>query len=207
LTGVARPNATHLLSRGVTFALAITLLASSALVIGAGFVVEGRHPPLQPSDAIIVISGDEDQARLRAGLSLWEDGWAGRLIFSGAARAGPVSNAAAMRMMALEAGVPTSAILVDDWGADTYGNAVRTRQLMEQNQLHSGILVTSPYHLQRATLTFQSVFRGSNIRLIASSAPDSSWRKQSWWLRPDLRLLTISELEKLAYIAVTGRYN
>ena len=75
------------------FALTLTLLASSALVIGVGFVVEGRHPPLQPSDAIIVISGDEDQARLRAGLSLWNGGWAAHLIFSGAARAGPVSNA------------------------------------------------------------------------------------------------------------------
>lgn len=207
MTGVGRPNRAHPLRRGLVLALGMTLLAGTALVIGAGFVVEGRQPPLQPSDAIIVISGDEDQARLRAGLSLWREGWATRLIFSGAAREGPVSNAAAMRTMALGAGVPTSAILVDDWGADTYGNAVRTRQLMEQNQLRSGILVTSPYHLQRATLTFQGVFRGSDIRLIASSAPDSSWRKRSWWLRPELRMLTVSELEKLAYIAVTGRYN
>lgn len=207
MTGVARSDATHPLRRGLVFALGITVLISTGLVIGAGFVVEGRQTPLQRSDAIIVISGDEDQARLRAGLSLWDDGWAKSLIFSGAAREGPVSNAAAMRTMALEAGVPTSAILVDDWGADTYGNAVRTRQLMEQNQLNSGILVTSPYHLQRATLTFQGVFRDSDIRLLASSAPDSSWRKRSWWLRADLRVLTISELEKLAYIVVTGRYH
>ena len=207
MTRIALRHGAYPLRRHLVLVLGIALLASAGLVIGAGFVVEGRQLPLQPSDAIIVISGDEDQARLRAGLSLWQEGWARRLIFSGAAREGPVSNAAAMRTMALGAGVPTSAILVDDWGADTYGNAVHTRQLMEQNQLRSGILVTSPYHLQRATLTFQGVFRGSDIRLIASSAPDSRWRKQSWWLRPDLRVLTISELEKLAYIAVTGRYH
>jgi uncharacterized SAM-binding protein YcdF (DUF218 family) len=112
-----------------------------------------------------------------------------------------------MRADALSAGVPSSVILVDDHGVDTYGNAVQTRKIMEQHQLHSGILVTSPYHLQRASLTFQGVFRGSDIRLAASAAPDSAWRKQSWWLRPDLRLLTIYELEKLGYITVTGRYN
>jgi uncharacterized SAM-binding protein YcdF (DUF218 family) len=183
------------------------LLVAIIILLGAGFLVEGLQPPLQPSDAIIVISGDEDLARLRAGLSLWRAGWAPRLIFSGAAREGPVSNAETMRLAAINAGVPTSAILVDEWGADTYGNAIHTRQLMEDNRLRSGILVTSPYHLQRASLTFQGVFRGSEIRLIASAAPDSNWRKQSWWLRPELRLLTMSELEKLGYIAFTGRYN
>ena len=100
MTGIDRPNRSHPLRRRLVLALGITLLAGTALVIGAGFVVEGRQPPLQLSDAIIVISGDEDQARLRAGLSLWQDGWASRLIFSGAAREGPVSNAAAMRTMA-----------------------------------------------------------------------------------------------------------
>jgi uncharacterized SAM-binding protein YcdF (DUF218 family) len=103
--------------------------------------------------------------------------------------------------------VPAASILLDERGANTYGNAVNTRALLEANGLHSIILVTSPYHLQRATITFRGALRGTDIRLIGSAAPDSDWRKQSWWLRSDLRRLTLLELEKLAYIAVTGRYN
>jgi uncharacterized SAM-binding protein YcdF (DUF218 family) len=98
-------------------------------------------------------------------------------------------------------------MLLDEQSPDTYGNAVHTRRLMEAHGLRSAILVTSPYHLQRAAVTFQGVYKGSGIRLIASAAPDSDWRKQSWWLRRDLRRLTFSELEKLGYIAVTGRFN
>jgi uncharacterized SAM-binding protein YcdF (DUF218 family) len=176
-------------------------------LLAGGFAVEGFQPALQRSDAVIVISGDEDQARLRHGVRLWREGWAPRLVFSGAAREGPVSNAAAMRSLAMLDGVPSGAILLDERAADTYGNALNTRRILEEHRLGSAILVTSPYHLQRAALTFEGVYRGTGIRLIASAAPDSDWRKQSWWLRPDLRLLTLREIEKLAYIGLTGRFN
>jgi uncharacterized SAM-binding protein YcdF (DUF218 family) len=194
-------------TRRIALGFTAILLSGSATLVGVGFVVEGAQPPLESSDAIIVISGDENQARLRAGLQLWRARWAPRLIFSGAAREGPTSNAEAMRQAALLDGVPARAILVDSESQDTFGNAVFTRRLMESSGLHSAILVTSPYHLQRATLTFNGVYRGSDIRVLASAAPDSDWRKQSWWTRSDLRMLTLTELEKLSYIAVTGRFN
>lgn len=202
---MSRPLAPLL--RGAACALLVVPILVALAVLGAGFVVEGLQPPLERSDAIIVISGDEDLARLREGTRLWRDRWAPKLVFSGAARAGPVSNAEAMRQRALAGGVPASAVLVDEEGADTYGNAIHTRRLMEASGLRSAILVTSPYHLQRAIMTFDRVYQGSQIRLIGSAAPDSDWRKQSWWLRPDLRLLTLREVEKIGYILYTGHYN
>jgi uncharacterized SAM-binding protein YcdF (DUF218 family) len=191
---------------GFQLGLLLALLALPSFVLTIGFLVEGLQPPLQRSDAIVVISGDEDLARFRAGLTLWQEAWAPLLIFSGAALEGPISNAEAMRRLALGAGVPPEAILLEEQGTNTYGNALHTRSLMESNGLRSAILVTSPYHLQRAALTFGGVYQGSGIQLIASAAPDSDWRKRSWWLRSDLRLLTLSELEKLSYILLTGRY-
>ena len=190
------------------------LAAAFAGVLGAvaalwapGFLLEGPQRPLERSDAIIVISGDEALARYREGVRLYRAGWAPVLIFSGAAQDSSESNAEVMRKMALADGVPVAAILTDHYGGDTYGNAVHTRSLMEQHALRSAILVTSPYHLHRAALTFGGVYDGSGIRLIGRSAPDGEWRKQSWWLRDDTRLLTVRELEKLAYVALTGRYN
>jgi uncharacterized SAM-binding protein YcdF (DUF218 family) len=186
----------------------------AAIVVGAflaavvpGYLLEGRVEPLEKSDAIVVISGDEAQARYRDGLRLYRAGWAPLLIFSGAAWDGSPSNAEAMRKMAIEEGVPQSAILVEPAGEDTYGNAVGTRELMVTRGLHSAILVTSPYHLQRAVLTFRGVFEGTGVRILGRSAPDGEWRKMYWWLRPETRVLTFRELEKLGYVTLTGRYN
>jgi uncharacterized SAM-binding protein YcdF (DUF218 family) len=183
------------------------VIAALLALWAPGFVLEGQPRPLERSDAIIVISGDEALARYREGVRLYKAGWAPRLIFSGATEDRTESNAAVMRKMALEDGVPAGAILTDDLGGDTYGNAVHTRALMEAHGLTSAILVTSPYHLRRATLTFEGVYRGSGIRVIGRAAPDGAWRKRTWWLNEDTRQLTIRELEKLAYVAVTGRYN
>ena len=190
----------------VAVALGVILGATGAFVI-PGFVLEGPQEPLQTSDAIVVISGDEALARYRDGVRLYRAGWAPRLIFSGAAWDGGHSNADVMRTLAISDGIPASAILVDPQADDTYGNAVHTRDLMLAHGLKSAILVTSPYHLQRAVLTFRGVYNGTGIRVIGRSAPDGEWRKTSWWMNPDTRALTVRELEKLGYVAVTGRYN
>ncbi len=187
---------------------AVGIVGSAATLVAPGFVLEGPLAPLQKSDAIIVISGDEALARFREGVRLYRAGWAPLLIFSGAARHhGEESNASAMQRMAIADGIARSAILVEPAGEDTLGNAVFSRTLMETHGLRSAILVTSPYHLHRATLTFDGVFRGTGIRLIGRPAPDGAWRKTSWWSQPDTRALTLRELEKLGYVALTGRYN
>jgi uncharacterized SAM-binding protein YcdF (DUF218 family) len=185
----------------------VGVLAAALALWAPGFVLEGQSSPLERSDAIVVISGDEALARYREGVRLFKAGWAPRLVFSGAAEDRTESNAAVMRKMALEDGVPPGAILTDDMGSDTYGNAVHTRALLEAHGLRSAILVTSPYHLRRATVTFAAVYEGSGIRVIGRAAPDGEWRKRTWWLNGDTRQLTFRELEKLAYVAVTGRYN
>jgi len=172
-----------------------------------GFLLEGPQEPLQTSDAIVVISGDEALARFRDGVRLYRAGWAPKLVFSGAAWDGTHSNAEVMRGLAVADGIPESAILVDTSGDDTYGNAVHTRDLLVAHGLKSAILVTSPYHLQRAVLTFRGVYDGTGIRVVGRSAPDGEWRKTSWWMKQDTRALTVRELEKLGYVTLTGRYN
>jgi uncharacterized SAM-binding protein YcdF (DUF218 family) len=178
-----------------------------AAFVAPGFLLEGPVERLAPSDVIVVISGDEALARYRDGVRLYRAGWAPRLLFSGAAWDGTHSNAEVMRTLAIADGIPESDILVDPTADDTYGNAVNTRNLMAAHGLRSAILVTSPYHLQRAVLTFRGVFDGSGIRVIGRSAPDGEWRKTNWWLRSETRALTVRELEKLGYVTLTGRYN
>jgi uncharacterized SAM-binding protein YcdF (DUF218 family) len=188
--------------------LALIVSVGAALgFVAPGFLLQGPTEPLVVSDAIIVISGDEALARYRDGVRLYRAGWAQKLVFSGAAWDGGSSNAEVMRTLAVSDGVPASAILVDPHGDDTYGNAVHTRTLMLEHGLKSAILVTSPYHLQRAVMTFRGVYNGTDITVIGRAAPDGEWRKTNWWLRPETRALTVRELEKLGYVTLTGRYN
>jgi uncharacterized SAM-binding protein YcdF (DUF218 family) len=180
---------------------------AAAAITGSGLLLEGPQPPLEHADAIVVISGDESQARLSEGVRLYRAGWAPRLIFSGAADDGLLSNARSMEITAVELGVPPGAILLEPEAMDTFGNAVYTRRIMVANGMRSAILVTSPYHLHRATLTFKSVFDGTDIRISPRSAPDSAWRKVGWWNDQETRRLTFRELERIGYILLTGRFN
>jgi uncharacterized SAM-binding protein YcdF (DUF218 family) len=178
-----------------------------AVLIGPGVFLDTPQPPPQVSDAIVVISGDEQMARFKEGLNLYQRGMGQFLVFSGAAYDNGTSNADVMRELAVERGVPDRAILEEPLGEDTWGNAVYTRQVLEDHSLRSAILVTSPYHARRAKLTFDAAYAGSGIQLKVHAAPDSEWRKLSWWQQPATRRLTFTELQKLAYIFVTGQYH
>jgi uncharacterized SAM-binding protein YcdF (DUF218 family) len=178
-----------------------------AVLIGPGVFLDTPQPPPQVSDAIVVISGDEQMARFKEGLNLYQRGMGQFLVFSGAAYDNGTSNADVMRELAVERGVPDRAILEEPLGEDTWGNAVYTRQVLEDHSLRSAILVTSQYHARRAKLTFDAAYAGSGIQLKVHAAPDSEWRKLSWWQQPATRRLTFTELQKLAYIFVTGQYH
>jgi uncharacterized SAM-binding protein YcdF (DUF218 family) len=188
----------------VAFGAGVVVLA---VLIGPGVFLDTPQPPLQASDAIVVISGDEQMARFQEGLNLYQRGMGRFLVFSGAAYDNGTSNADVMRELAVKRGVPDRAILEEPLGEDTWGNAVYTRQVLEDHALRSAILVTSPYHARRAKLTFDAAYAGSGIQLKVHAAPDSEWRKLSWWQQAATRRLTFTELQKLAYIFVTGQYH
>jgi uncharacterized SAM-binding protein YcdF (DUF218 family) len=176
-------------------------------LLGPGYVLDAPQPAPRVSDAIVVISGDEQMARFAEGVNLYEQGFGKYLVFSGAAYDNGTSNADVMRGLAVDRGIPDGAILEEPLGEDTWGNAVYTRRVLEEHSLQSAILVTSPYHLRRAQVTFDAAYAGSGIQLMVHAAPDSQWRKLSWWQQTETRRLTFTELQKLAYIFATGQYH
>jgi uncharacterized SAM-binding protein YcdF (DUF218 family) len=183
------------------------VIVAAVTLLGPGLLLDTPQPGPGLSDAIVVISGDEQMARFQEGVNLYERGFGQYLVFSGAAHDNGISNADVMRALAVEGGVPDSVILEEPQGEDTWGNAVYTRQVLEEHALRSAILVTSPYHARRAKLTFDAAYTGSGIRLMVHAAPDSQWRKLSWWQQPETRRLTYTELQKLAYIFLTRQYH
>ena len=190
--------------RRLVWALLGVAALAAVVLLGPGFFLDTPQPPLRQSDAIVVISGDEQMARFQEGVNLYRRGYGNFLVFSGAAEDAGRSNADVMRDLAIQRGVPDAAILEEPLGQDTWGNAMHTRSLLESHQLRRAILVTSPYHARRAKLTFDAAYAGSDIELTVHAAPDSQWRKLSWWRNPETRDLTFTELQKLGYIFATG---
>lgn len=157
----------------------------------------------QKADVIIAVSGGDTTARTQKAIDLYMDGWANKLIFSGAAsdRSGP-SNAAVMREQALEQGVPSEAIYTEEQSETTKQNAERTQDILQDENIKTAILVTSRYHMKRTMLEFQN--RAENIEFRASPAEvDNQWSAW-WWTTPYGWYLAVSEIIKISIFYLGG---
>lgn len=187
--------------------LAIVLVSFILLVLGIGSYLApdnlsgcGDRPSEKNgcgmADAIIAVSGGDTVSRTNEAIKLYQNGWAPKLFFSGAAldKSGP-SNAEAMRRQANKAGVSDEDIIIEEYGATTKENAENTQSLFETNHISSAILVTSPYHQRRASLEFAKRSSGVAFRNHPASS-DNQWSKL-WWLTPSGWYLAVSELVKI----------
>lgn len=190
----------------IIFAVAVTGI--SAYLAPDGLSHCGSQPSVQEDcnkvDAIVAISGGDTSARTAQAISMYQNGWANLLVFSGAAadKSGP-SNAEAMKRQALAAGVPGSAILLDETSETTSQNATNTTNLFTQHNIKSVILVTSAYHQRRAGLEF-GARAGMAVKIINHPVKaDNQW-SQWWWTTPTGWFLAISELVKITAFYVGG---
>ena len=184
--------------------LGIALSIVAIIFFGLGFFLSPQSE-VTKADAIIVVSGGQTTTRAEKGIELFKQGLAQYIIFSGAALDDGPSNAYAMREQAIEAGVPVSAISIDSDSQNTYQNATNSKKLLEEKGAKNIILVTSPYHQRRTSETFSNVL-GKEYRIQNASSFDNRWSKAQWWNTEFGRNISISELQKLLYIYVTGNY-
>lgn len=156
------------------------------------------------ADTIVAVSGDGD--RTKHAIDLYKQGYAPKLILSGAARDGLTSNALAMHLEASQAGVPNEAVIIEDKAYNTFENALYTKEIVLSQSIKNIILVSSPYHQRRVYETFRNVFRGSGVKLQNSPSPYSTWKADNWW-RSDRELhLTQEETIKILWANITGNY-
>lgn len=201
----------------------IKLLASAAaVVIAAAVIISGIGAYLGPDglrrcdaypsdtadcrsvDAIVAISGGDTAARTAGAIDLYKHQWAPLLVFSGAAQdtSGP-SNAEAMKRQALAAGVPDSAILLDETSQTTKQNANNAIELFTEHNIRSVILVTSAYHQRRAGLEFGQR-AGGTIKIINHPIKSDDQWSAWWWTTPIGWWLAISELFKITAFYMGG---
>lgn len=184
--------------------LGIALSIAAAIFFGLGFFLSPQSEVKQ-ADAIVVVSGGQTTTRAEKGIELYKQGLAEYIVFSGDALDDGPSNATAMREQAIEAGVPVRSILIDSDSQNTYQNATNSKKLLEEISAKNIILVTSPYHQRRTSDTFSNVL-GKDYQIQNVSSFDNRWSKAQWWNTDFGRNISISELQKLLYIYVTGNY-
>ncbi len=185
---------------GVVVLLVALIVGISVYLQPNNFIGCGEKPvsgsQCDKADAIVVVSGGDTEARTAAGISLYKNGWADYLVLSGAAfdKSGP-SNAAAMKLQAEDAGVPASAILIDEDAANTQQNAENTQSIFEENSFGDVILVTSGYHQRRASLEFNKGAETVTIRNYPV-LQDDDWNWY-WWVTPRGWWLAGGEVAKI----------
>lgn len=180
--------------RNLVWTIAVIVIIIIALPLLVGWYLSPQDT-LEKVDAIAVVSGGDNNARIEKGTQLYKEGWADTIIFSGAAAEGDVSNAKAMKRIAIKMGVPEEAILIEEKSTTTLENAEMSAIIITEIGAKSIILVTSPYHQRRTYELFKKSL--PDVRIINQSALDEEWRKKGWWESNVGRFLTLGELGKI----------
>lgn len=108
-------------------------------------------------------------ARLDEGIRLYREGYAGRIIVSGGRGPGEdITEAEAMSRYLLQKGVPGTDIIAEGQSTSTLTNLQYSQAKMNENGLHSAIVVSNTYHLARcsvlaARLGLEATFSGVRL--------------------------------------------
>jgi uncharacterized SAM-binding protein YcdF (DUF218 family) len=133
--------------------------ADAIVVLGCRMPPDGK-----PGGALV--------RRVEHAAALWYGGAAPLLLLSGGGERSR-SEAEAMRALALAAGIPAEAILLEERSRNTLENARFSAEILEARRLGRVVVVSEAYHLFRARL----LFRAAGLRVVASSAPPVRLRR------------------------------
>ncbi len=125
--------------------------ADAAVVFGA---------TVQPHDVLSTSLAD----RVNTAIALYRAGLVEKLVMSGAEEPSHLDEPTAMRAAAIKAGVPASAILIDDHGVDTNATVADTAVMFRRDGIHSVLAVSQGYHLPRVKLAYMAA--GLDVRTV-----------------------------------------
>ena len=138
----------------------------------------GADDQARPVEAIVVMGvaqydgrpSPQLQARLDHVVTLWNVGTAPLVVTTGGNQPGDrFTEAEASRRYLVEAGVPESAILLEDRGSSTLDSLRRVHDILAEQDITDILIVTDPYHAARS----QMVARDLGLVAHVSSTPTS----------------------------------
>jgi uncharacterized SAM-binding protein YcdF (DUF218 family) len=79
-----------------------------------------------------------------------------------------MSEAEYMANIAMQSGVPSALITREEKSTTTIGNAVWTKKIMDELELSSAIVVTSPHHVMRTKYIFARLMPDKRLTFVGS---------------------------------------
>jgi uncharacterized SAM-binding protein YcdF (DUF218 family)/glycosyltransferase involved in cell wall biosynthesis len=161
-------------------ALSYVALFETPLVWAVAAPLRVSESP-RPADAIVVFAGGVGesgqagggyQERVKQAVDLFHAGYASELVFS-SGFVFAFREAEVMRTLAISSGVPATAIHLESQARNTYENVRLSAEIVRQRDWDRVLLVSSPYHMRRALLTWQRV--APDIEVIATPVPLSQF--------------------------------
>jgi uncharacterized SAM-binding protein YcdF (DUF218 family) len=101
-------------------------------------------PNEQPSPSL--------RARTERAIELYHEGYAPYLLLSGGLGRYPPEEAEVMRRLALAAGIPEQALILDQEARSTRESITSARVIMQEGGWETALIVSDPFHIQRALL-------------------------------------------------------
>ena len=142
-------------------AVVYLLLFQTPLLWWTAAPLKLSSPPV-PADAIVVLAGGVGesgqagggyQERVKQAIDLYKAGYATNLVLS-SGYVYSFREAEVMRALAIDNGVPASAIVLELQAKSTYDNVRYVKAILAEHRWSTILLVSSPYHMRRAMMTW-----------------------------------------------------
>jgi uncharacterized SAM-binding protein YcdF (DUF218 family) len=197
------PNAPPRPPRGslratIVAALAVVFTAAAIGFVGFLSLLRGAETkPDRRADGIVVLTGGS--SRVSDAMELLAAGYGKRLLISGVHPTNDASD--------ISRSLPDSqswmgcCVDLDRSAVNTRSNAAETRRWAHERGFKSLIVVTSNYHMPRATVELSHAM--PDIVLIPFAVVGDKWRDEPWWTNAATLRLLLSEYVK--YVAAEVR--
>ena len=166
-----------IVSIAVILFLSIIFLVSVAI----GIWNYGKEDEKAPSDVAIVLGASiwEDgvspvyRERINHAITLYEDGFVDCIILTGGFGEGSYkSDSQVAKEYALSHGIPEERLLIEEKSTITEENLEFSKEVMEENDLETAIIVSDPLHMKRAML----MAKDYNITALSSPTTTSMYK-------------------------------
>ena len=148
---------------------------------------------------VIVIPGSSRKELAERATELLKAGMAPYVIVSGSTNAKlDVTEAEYLGNLMIEMGCNPSQIIQEREATNTYENAVKSFAKCLEYGIEPSkiIIVCKNYHSRRVQLTFQNVFRDSEI-MISSVCDSNNITRDNWYQSEEKRAIVFGEVEKI----------
>lgn len=130
-------------------------------------------------DVIVVFAGGVGESgeagqgyeeRVLQAVSLYKQDFAKKMIFS-SGYTYAIEETEVMKILAVSLGIPARDIILEKNAVSTFENAQYTKQIMEEKNWDSALVVSSPYNMRRVKLVFKKV--APTYEIFSSPVKDS----------------------------------